>query len=170
MQVWNVLHAALWKYRAQKIAKNSPSGHHRTTLSRGISSQLRHISTIEKKLLNNNISPTCPHNMVNFRPTSGWDLLASFKSANFNGFRALAALLHGTVVVGVSQTLRRWTEGTTCIRRGGHHVGHWPTFLVISMLMALLPVILCWPVLRSLPPSVPEDNLWVLVAPVLRVT
>jgi len=25
--------------------------------------------------------------------------------ANFNGFRILAALLHGTVVVGVSQTL-----------------------------------------------------------------
>jgi len=27
--------------------------------------------------------------------------------ANFNGFRILAALLHGTLVVGVSQTLRR---------------------------------------------------------------
>jgi len=27
--------------------------------------------------------------------------------ANFNGFRILAALLHGTPVVGVSQTLRR---------------------------------------------------------------
>jgi len=27
--------------------------------------------------------------------------------ANFNGFRVLAALLHGTLVVGVSQTLRR---------------------------------------------------------------
>ena len=27
--------------------------------------------------------------------------------ANFNVFRVLAALLHGTVVVGVSQTLRR---------------------------------------------------------------
>ena len=26
--------------------------------------------------------------------------------ANFNGFRILAALLHGTVVVGVSETLR----------------------------------------------------------------
>jgi len=26
--------------------------------------------------------------------------------ANFNGFRVLAALLHGTVVVGVSQTVR----------------------------------------------------------------
>jgi len=27
--------------------------------------------------------------------------------ANFNGFRVLAALLHGTLVAGVSQTLRR---------------------------------------------------------------
>jgi len=52
------------------------------------------------------------------------------KPANFNGFRVLAALLHGTVVVGVSQTLRRWTEGSTYIRHGGNHVGHWPTFLV----------------------------------------
>jgi len=40
----------------------------------------------------------------------------------------LAALLHGTPVVGVSQTLRRWTEGATCIRQGDHQVGHWPTF------------------------------------------
>ena len=38
----------------------------------------------------------------------------------------------GTLVVGVSQTLRRWTEGATYIRQGGHHVGHWPTFLVMS--------------------------------------
>jgi len=28
-------------------------------------------------------------------------------AANFNGFRVLAALLHGTLVVGISQTLRR---------------------------------------------------------------
>jgi len=48
--------------------------------------------------------------------------------ANFNGFRILAALLHGTVVVGVNQTLRHITEGATYIRQGGHHVGHWPTF------------------------------------------
>jgi len=25
--------------------------------------------------------------------------------------------------------MRRWTEGATYIRQGGHHVGHWPTFL-----------------------------------------
>jgi len=46
----------------KKIANNSPSAHHRTTL------QLRHVSTIGKKLLNRNISFTCPHNMVNFGP------------------------------------------------------------------------------------------------------
>jgi len=50
--------------------------------------------------------------------------------ANFNGFRVLAALLHGTLVVGVSQTLRRCTEGVTYIRQGDHHVGDWPTFLL----------------------------------------
>ena len=33
MQVWNVLHAARWKYRTQKWCKKSPSGHHPTTLS-----------------------------------------------------------------------------------------------------------------------------------------
>ena len=50
--------------------------------------------------------------------------------ANCNGFHVLAALLHGTVVVGISQTLRHWTEGATYSWQGGHHVGHWPTFLV----------------------------------------
>jgi len=40
----------------------------------------------------------------------------------------LSALLHGTRVVGVSQSLRHWTQATTYIRKGGHHVGHWRTF------------------------------------------
>jgi len=48
--------------------------------------------------------------------------------ANFNGFRVLAALLHGSQVVSVSQTLRRLTEGATYVRQGDNHVGHWPTF------------------------------------------
>jgi len=48
--------------------------------------------------------------------------------ANFNGFHVLAALLHDIMVVGISQTLRRWTEGATYIRQGDHHVGHRPTF------------------------------------------
>ena len=51
---------------------------------------------------------TCPHNMVNFGLLSAEiDPVVRGTPANFNGFRVLAALLHGTLVVGVSQTLRR---------------------------------------------------------------
>ena len=46
--------------------------------------------------------------MVNFGPLAAEiGSLVSGTIANFNGFRVLAALLHGTVVVGVSQTLQR---------------------------------------------------------------
>ena len=73
--------------------------------------------------------PTRPCNMVNIGPLAAEIVsLVSGIPANVNGFRVLAALLHGTPVVGVSQTLRRWTEGATYIRQGGHHVGHWPYF------------------------------------------
>jgi len=40
----------------------------------------------------------------------------------------LAALLHGTPVVGISQTFAALSTGATYIWQGGHHVGHWPTF------------------------------------------
>ena len=52
--------------------KISPKIRHLRTIAqlcRTMSSQLRHVSTIGKKLLNSNISPTCPHNMVTFGPT-----------------------------------------------------------------------------------------------------
>jgi len=54
------------------------------------------------------MSSRCPHNMVNFGPLTAeigagvWDT-----PANFNGFQVLAALLHSSQVVSVSQTLRR---------------------------------------------------------------
>jgi len=46
--------------------------------------------------------------MVNFDPPAA-DIVSLVWGipANFNGFRVLAALLHGTLVVGVRQTLRR---------------------------------------------------------------
>ena len=77
-------------------------------------------------MLSSNISSSCPHNMVNFGP-----LVAKIISlvwgtpANFNGFRVLAALMHGTLVVGVSQTLRRWTEGATYNRQGARRPSRW---------------------------------------------
>jgi len=88
--------------------KKSPSRHHRTILSGYIFATKARIDHWKKNLLSSNISSTCPHNMVNFGP-----LVAEIgpvvwgTPANFNGFRILAALLHGTLVVGVSQNLRR---------------------------------------------------------------
>jgi len=70
-------------------------------LCRAISLQLRHVSTIGKKnLLSSNIS-TCPHSMVNFGPLAAEiDPVVWGTPANFNGFRVLATLLHGTPVLG----------------------------------------------------------------------
>ena len=59
----------------------------------------------EKNLLNSNISSTCSHNMVNFSPLAAEiSAIVWGTPANFNGFRFLTALLHGTLVVGVSET------------------------------------------------------------------
>jgi len=59
-------------------------------------------------LLSSNMSPRCPHNIVNFGPLAAEIGLPVWGTpANFNGFRDLAALLHGSQVVSVSQTLRR---------------------------------------------------------------
>jgi len=67
MQVWNVLHAARWKYSTQNIAKNSPSGIIAQN-RRAISSQLRHVYRQSEKNLSNSNIFTCPYNMVNFGP------------------------------------------------------------------------------------------------------
>jgi len=90
--------------------KKSPKNRHLGTnaqLCRAISSQLRYVSTIGKNLLNSNIPSRCPQNMVHFGPLPA-DIVSLVwgTPANFNGFRVLAALLHGTLLVGVSQTLR----------------------------------------------------------------
>jgi len=67
--------------------------------------------------------------MVNFGPLAAEiDPVVWGTPAKFNGFCVLAALLHGTQVLGVSHTLRLWREGATYIRQGGHHVRYWPTF------------------------------------------
>ena len=71
---------------------------------------------------------------VELRPTIAAEIsLVWGTPANFNGFPVLTALLHWSLVVGVSQTLPRWTESATYIWQGGHDVGHWPTFLVLSI-------------------------------------
>ena len=123
MHVWNVLHAARCKYRTQKIAILAPS-HNSVRLylrSWGMYRQS------EKNLLNSNTSSTCPHNMVNFGLLTTeicWRVWGT--AATFNGFRVLAALLHGTLVVRASQTLRRWTEAPPTFGRAAITLGIGP--------------------------------------------
>jgi len=127
------VHGSLKLQHAKKSPKNCHLGTI-TQLCRAISSQLRHVSTIGKNL-SGNISFTCSHNMVNFSILAadiGWPVWGT--PANFNGFCVLAALLHGTVVVGVSQT--------AVLNRGRHlysagrpsrwalgHISSWSWFL-----------------------------------------
>jgi len=74
----------------------------------GLYLRKRRVSTIGKNLLSSNMSCTCPHNVVNFGPLAAEiGLPVCGTPANFNGFRVLAALLHGSEVVSVRQTLRR---------------------------------------------------------------
>ena len=160
-----------------------------------MSSQLRHVSTIGKKLVKEQYLLHTSSQYGELRPTSGWDRFGSLRhpskfqrvsrlgfvtaatlftggQPNFVRYLAvswagtlyihfqgllppdgisphatftfvqvlrcaiLAALLHGTRAVGVSQTATwlkecnygTFAEGTTYIRLGGHNVGHWPTF------------------------------------------
>jgi len=91
--------------RRKTVAENRHLG---TILSGYIFATKEHIDN-RKKLLCSNMFSTSPDNMVHFSP-----LTAEIGSGvcgtppNFNGFRVLAALLHGIYyIVGVSQSLRR---------------------------------------------------------------
>jgi len=91
------------------MQKKSPKVCHLGTIAqlcRTVSLQLRHLSTIGKKLLNSNISSTCLHNMANF------SLLAAEigsgvcgTPANFNRFRILPSLLQQRQSPEANQTL-----------------------------------------------------------------
>jgi len=88
----------------KKVAKNRHlgSGHHRTTLSGHIFATKAHIDNRKK------INQQYVHNMVNIGPlTAEIGPVVWGTPANFNGFRVLAALLHDSQVVSISQTLQR---------------------------------------------------------------
>jgi len=87
-----------------KTRQKSPSEHHRKTLSGHNFATKARIDN-RKKMLSSNISSTCPRNMANFGLlTAEIDAVVWGTPANFNGFCVLAALLHSTPVLGVSQT------------------------------------------------------------------
>jgi len=110
MRILNVcLKCAARGSRKNTECKNYAKNRHLSTIAqlcRAISSQLRHVLTIGKNLLNGSISFTYTHNMVNFgllMAEIGWGVWGT--TANFNGFRVLASLLHRRRSTEVNQTL-----------------------------------------------------------------
>jgi len=99
-----------------------------------------------KKLLSSNISSTCPHNMVNFGSLAAETEIGPVvwgAPANFNGFRVLAALLHGTVVVGISHT--------ATLNRGRHlysagRPSRWALAHILVLCISGLPMTSCLPI------------------------
>ena len=90
----------------------------------------------------------CPHNMVNF------GLLATKivslvwgTPANVNRFRVIAALLHSTLVVGVSQTLRRGARNgiTELSQRAPPILGRFVLYSILFLLTILSrPTVKCY--------------------------
>jgi len=117
--------------------KKLPSAHHRTTLSGYMLATEARIDNLKKNLLNSNISPTCPYNMVNFGLVTAeicWRVWGT--PANFNRFRFLAALLHGTLVMGVRQTaaLNRGRHLYSARRPSRWALAHILLILVVTVL------------------------------------
>jgi len=79
--------------RCKKIAKNSPSAHHRTTLSGCIFATEACINN-QKRLVRQQYLLNMSHNMANFGPLTA-EIGSGFWStpANFNRFHVLASLL-----------------------------------------------------------------------------
>jgi len=103
MQVWNLLHVACWKCTNKSLNLRLCTI---VQLCRAISSQLGHMSTIRKNVLNSNISSICPHNMVNFGPLVAEIFRRVWGTpADFNGFRILASLLQLYHSTEVNETL-----------------------------------------------------------------
>ena len=93
------------------------------------------------------------------RPTSGWNRFSSLGyPCKFQLVSRLGSITARHLVVGVSQTLRRWTEGATYIRQGNHNVGHWPTFLVCSDMISVWQRSFCSDVMRPKPDHQNSEN------------
>jgi len=85
----------------------------------------------EKKLVKQQYLPHMSPQYGELLPTSDWDRFGSLEHPSyFQRLPRLGSVTARHVVVGISQTLRRWTEGATYVWQSDHHVGHWPTFLV----------------------------------------
>jgi len=128
MQVWNLLHGARWKHR-KKVAKNRHLGT-MAQLYRAISLQLRHISTIGKKLVRQQCVLHMSPQYGELRPTNGWDPSGSLRHpCKFHWVSHFGNVTARHLVVGVSQTF-------AALKRGRHLCSAgWPSRWALSHIL-----------------------------------
>jgi len=103
-------------------------------LCRSTSSQLRHISTIGK-IVKQQCLPHISSQYGELRPTSGWDLLASLRHpCKFQPVSRLGSVTARHSSSGRQPNFVALNRGCHLYSAGGHHVGHWLTFLVYPIL------------------------------------
>jgi len=125
--------------------KKSPFWHHRTILL-GCTFAAEACIDNRKKLLNTDTSPTCHHNMVNFGLLMAeicWRVCGT--PANFNGFRVVAALLHGKSSSGRQPNF-------TALNRGRHlHSAGRPSRWALAHILVLVWLTRVWSVVPHRP-------------------
>jgi len=120
--------------------KKSPKIRHLGTIAqlcRAISLQLRHVSTIGKKLLNSNISPTCRSQYGELRPTNGWDRFGCF------GHRSKFQRVSRLGIVTTRHSIIGRQPNFAALRRGRHlYSARRPSRLALAHI--LVKIILWW--------------------------
>jgi len=102
----------------------------------------------EKNLLNSNISPTCPHNMVNFGPLAAE--IGSRHPTNFNGFRVLDSLLQRRRSTEANQTFHDVWPSPRLVRYIYIFGGSWPLTEFCQVQYSLCVQVLHSPILSAL--------------------
>jgi len=110
MHVWNVLHAARWKYRTPKIAICAPSHDFLVLYLRNEGN----VSTIEKKLVKQQYLHYTSSQYGELRPTNGWDPFGSL--GHHSKFQRVSRL--GSVTARHSSTGRH--PNFAALNRGRH--------------------------------------------------
>ena len=132
------------KIQDAKRSPKSPSRHHLTTLSGYIFATKARIDNRKKIVKQRYVLHMSPQ-YGELRPPNGWDPSGSLRHpCKFQWVSRLGSVTARHLVAGVSQILRRWTEGAIYIWQGGHHVGHWPTlFCVVMHFFRVVKVCFC---------------------------
>jgi len=138
MQVWNTLHRARCKYRTQKVVKIRHLGTI-AQLCRAISLQLRHISTIEKKLVQRQYFFHMFPQYDELQPTCGWDRFCS--SGHPCKFQRVSRL--GSVTAQHSSIGRQ--PNFAALNRGRRlYSAGWPSRWALAHILVEICSTFCW--------------------------